>query len=118
VVQFLRHLLRHLPGKILVIWDGGPIHRGQPIKDFLAQGAAKRVRVEQLPGDAPDLNPDEGIWAYLRGVELRNVCCTDLLISTGDYGWQRPASVTNTTWFVDALFICGYALCTSARRPF
>ena len=78
VVQFLRHLLRHLPGKLLVIWDGAPIHRGRPIKDFLAQGAAKRLRLEQLPGYAPDLNPDEGIWAYLKYVELRNVCCTDL----------------------------------------
>ena len=78
VVQVLRHLLPHVPGKLLVIWDGAPIHRGQPIKDFLAPGAAKRLRLEQLPGYAPDLNPDEGIWAYLKCVELRNVCCTDL----------------------------------------
>ena len=78
VVRFLRHLLRHIPGKLLVIWDGAPIHRGQPIKDFLAHGGAKRVRLEQLPGYAPDLNPDEGIWAYLKYVELRNVCCSDL----------------------------------------
>jgi transposase len=78
VVQFLRHLLRHLPGKVLVIWDGAPIHRARPIKEFLSQGAAKRLRLEQLPGYAPDLNPDEGIWGYLKHVELRNVCCTDL----------------------------------------
>jgi transposase len=67
-----------MPGKLLVIWDGAPIHRGLPIKNFLAQGAARRLRLEQLPGYAPDLNPDEGIWAYLKYVELRNVCCTDL----------------------------------------
>ena len=78
VVQFLRHLLRHLPGRLLVIWDGAPIHRGRPIKDFLTQGGAKRLRLEQLPGYAPDLNPDEGIWAYLKCIELRNICCTDL----------------------------------------
>src|SRR6266498_2130050 len=34
--------------------------------------------LQHLPGYAPDLNPDEGIWAYLKYVELRNVCCTDL----------------------------------------
>jgi transposase len=78
VVRFLQHLLQHTPGKLLVIWDGAPIHRGKPIKQFLTQGAAKRLRLEQLPGYAPDLNPDEGIWAYLKYVELRNVCCTDL----------------------------------------
>lgn len=78
VVRCLKHLLRHLPGKRLVVWDGSPIHRGQPVKDFLARGGAKRIRLEQLPGYAPELNPDEGIWTYLKRVELRNVCCRDL----------------------------------------
>jgi transposase len=78
VVDFLRHLLRQIPGPLLVIWDGAPIHRAQPIKDFLAQGAAARLQLEQLPGYAPELNPDEGIWNYLKQVELRNLCCADL----------------------------------------
>jgi transposase len=78
VVQFLQHLLRQIPGKLLVIWDGAPIHRARPVKDFLAQGAAVRLQLEQLPGYAPDLNPDEGIWHYLKHVELRNLCCADL----------------------------------------
>jgi len=78
VVRFLRHLLRHVPGPLLVIWDGSPIHRGQAVKDFLTSGGAKRVHLEQLPGYAPDLNPDEGIWNYLKRVELRNLCCPDL----------------------------------------
>jgi transposase len=78
VVEFLRQLLRCLRGKLLVVWDGAPIHRAQPIKDFLASGAAKRLRLEQLPGYAPELNPDEGIWQHLKHVELRNVRCQDL----------------------------------------
>ncbi len=78
VVRFLQHLLRQLAGKILVVWDGAPIHRAQPVKDFLAQGAAARLQLEQLPGYAPDLNPDEGVWHYLKHVELRNVCCANL----------------------------------------
>ena len=78
VVDFLRHLLRQIPGPLLVIWDGAPIHRAQPVKDFLAQGAAARLQLEQLPGYAPELNPDEGIWNYLKHVELRNLCCADL----------------------------------------
>ena len=78
VVRFLRHLLRHLPGKLLVIWDRAPIHRAQAVKDFLAQGGAARLYLVQLPAYAPELNPDEGIWQYLKRVELRNVCCDDL----------------------------------------
>lgn len=78
VVRFLRVLLRKIHGKLLVIWDGAPIHRGQPIKDFLRHGAAKRLHLEHLPGYAPDLNPAEGIWNYLKRVELGNCCCPDL----------------------------------------
>jgi transposase len=74
----LRVLLRKICGKVLVIWDGSPIHRGQPIKDYLRKGAAKRLHLEQLPAYAPDLNPDEGIWNYLKRVELANRCCSDL----------------------------------------
>lgn len=75
VVDFLRHLLRHIEGKLLVIWDGASIHRGQAVKEFLASGASKRLHLERLPGYAPDLNPDEGIWGYLKQRELGNVVC-------------------------------------------
>jgi transposase len=78
VVQFLRHLLRHIPGKLLIVWDGACIHRSQPIKEFLAQGGAERIHLERLPSYAPELNPDEGIWRYLKRVELKNVVCHDL----------------------------------------
>jgi transposase len=78
VVRFLRVLLRKIRGKLLVIWDGAPMHRGQPIKDFLAWGAAKRLHLEQLPAYAPDLNPVEGLWNYLKRVELGNVCCPEV----------------------------------------
>ena len=71
-------LLRKIRGKVLLIWDGSPIHKGQPIKDFLAAGAARRLHLEHLPGYAPDLNPDEGVWNYLKRVELKNRCCADL----------------------------------------
>jgi len=78
-VRFLKHLLRQIPGKLLVvIWDGSPIHRGGAVKDFLTSGAASRLRLEQLPGYAPDLNPEEGVWKHLKCVELKNLCCESL----------------------------------------
>jgi len=48
------------------------------VKDFLKQGAAQRIHLERLPGYAPDLNQDEGIWRYLKYVELKNLCCYTL----------------------------------------
>ena len=46
VVGFLRVLLRKIPGKLLIIWDGSPIHRSKLVKAFLARGAAKRIHLE------------------------------------------------------------------------
>jgi transposase len=78
VARFLRHLLAVVPDPLLVIWDGGSIHRGQPVQDLLAEVGRDRRQVEPLPAYAPDLNPAEGIWHYLKRVELRNVCCQSL----------------------------------------
>ena len=38
VVDFLRVLLRKITGKLLVIWDGSPIHHNQRSKTFSRQG--------------------------------------------------------------------------------
>jgi transposase len=84
VVRFLRLLLRKIPGKLLVIWDGSSIHRGQAVKAFLALRAAKRILLERLPCYAPDLNPEEGIWNLLKREELANVCCADRGELTGE----------------------------------
>ena len=78
VVAFLRLLLRKIPGKLLVIWDGASIHRAKIIKEFLAAGAARRLHLERLPGYAPDLNPQEGVWNLLKRRELKNLCCQHL----------------------------------------
>ena len=50
------HLRRVAGPCLLVIWDGLPIHRRQQVKEFVA-GTGGRIRVEPLPGYAPDLTP-------------------------------------------------------------
>src|SRR5581483_10289975 len=65
VVQFLHMLLRKIPGKLLIIWDGSPIHRAEVVKQFLASPMGKRVHLERLPGYAPELNPQELVWNLL-----------------------------------------------------
>ena len=78
VVAFLRHLLRQVHGKLLVIWDGASIHRCEAVKRFLSAGAGKRLRLLRLPGYAPELNPVDGVWRWLKRVALANVCCDSL----------------------------------------
>jgi transposase len=74
----LEHWLREVPGRMVIIWDGAPLHRSHRITECLANGAAPRLHVERLPAYAPELNPGEGLWQPLKGVELRNVCCVDI----------------------------------------
>jgi len=77
-VEFLIHLRRVAGPRLLVIWDGSPIHRRAAVKEFVA-GTRGEVWVEALPGYAPDLNPwDEGGWNHLKNVEMRNLVCHDL----------------------------------------
>jgi transposase len=78
VVAFLEHLLREVPGRLVLIWDGAPIHRSHALKAFLADSAAPRIHLERLPAYAPELNPGEGLWQQLKGVELRNLCCFNI----------------------------------------
>jgi transposase len=78
VVAFLEHLLREVPGRMVILWDGAPMHRSPLIRAFLAHGAAPRLHLERLPAYAPELNPGEGLWQQLKGVELRNVCCVNI----------------------------------------
>ncbi len=78
VVLFLGQLLRMIAGSLLVIWDGIPTHRSKVVKAYLANGAAKRIHLERLPGYAPDLNPTEWVWSYLKLADLANVACDHL----------------------------------------
>ena len=75
VVAFLGQLQRLISGLLLVIWDGNPTHRSKKLKAYLAAGAAQRIHLEQLPGYAPDLNPTEWVWSYLKVTELANTPC-------------------------------------------
>jgi transposase len=77
-IEFLLHLHRVAGDRLLVIWDGSPIHRRAEVTEFVASTRG-RVWLEALPGYAPDLNPwDEGGWHHLEDVEMRNLVCRDL----------------------------------------
>ena len=78
VIALLQGLLDSIVGPLVVIWDGAPIHRSKALRTWLAEGAAQRLHLERLPGYAPQLNPDAGIWQWLKRWDLRNLCGRDL----------------------------------------
>lgn len=68
--EFLRGLLRHLRGPVIVVWDGGPMHKGEPIRRVLDD--YPRLSLERLPPYAPELNPVEYLWTHLKYGQLAN----------------------------------------------
>ncbi len=77
VVEFLRGLLGHLKGKVIVVWDGGSNHKGPAIRALLAR--FPRLTLERLPAYAPDLNPVEMIWSYLKHGLMANFVPADVM---------------------------------------
>lgn len=75
--DFLRYLLRHLRGKVIVVWDGGPMHKGPHIRKVLHD--YPRLHLERLPPYAPDLNPVEYLWAHTKYNNLPNYLPDDVL---------------------------------------
>lgn len=75
VVEFLKHLQRHIPGKILILWDGASIHRSALVRDYMASTRG-RIDVERLPAYAPELNPVEYMWGHLKTHEIANLLVT------------------------------------------
>ncbi len=64
VAIFLRALLRHLRGHVIVLLDGGSIHKGPDVQALRAR--CPRLHLEWFPGYAPELNPDEFVWAHFK----------------------------------------------------
>jgi len=74
LVPFLRALRRHLRGALIVVWDRLPGHRAQVVTEYLHRQPRD---VALLPPDAPELNPVEILWAYLKSNPLANFAASD-----------------------------------------
>jgi transposase len=70
VARFLKILSAHLQKPLLVIWDRSKIHRSKIIGRLLAK--QHRMHVAFFPAYAPELNPVEGFWCYLKQNPLAN----------------------------------------------
>lgn len=73
---FIEALLRELGERVIVLWDGGAMHKGDPIRD-LTRRFAGRLCLEPLPPYAPMLNPVEYVWSWLKYSRLCNFAPRD-----------------------------------------
>ena len=95
--------------KATLVWDGLPAHRSLVMRAWLGRQRSWLV-VEPLPGYAPELNPVEGLWSSLKGVELANLAADTLaeVIAAAERGIQR---IRATHWLAYSfLRHCGLSL--------
>ena len=71
VTAFVEAMLKELDGRFVVLWDGGTMHKGEPIQALEAH-FADRLSLERLPPFAPMLNPVEWLWSWLKWERLSN----------------------------------------------
>lgn len=73
VIRYFKELKKHLSGKkLLLIWDGLPVHRSRKVKDYL-ETQKRWLRVERFPAYAPELNPIEYLWSAMKRKDLANL---------------------------------------------
>lgn len=70
-IEFLKKIMnQHKKRKIIVIEDSAPVHKARKVDRFVEQNK-RRLAVYRLPSYAPELNPAEHVWAYLKAHELK-----------------------------------------------
>ncbi len=70
VVDFLRRLSGVIPGPMTIIWDQIIIHSCGAVKKYLATNS--QIKPEPLPPYAPELNPVDGAWFYIKYDRIPN----------------------------------------------
>ena len=68
----LKHLLRHVKGRIALFWDGLAQHGARVVREYLALHRDRFVMVERFPAYAPELNPQEYLWSSSKTKDMAN----------------------------------------------
>jgi transposase len=77
IVEFLKALQATIGKKLLIIWDRLQAHRSKLVKAHV-EAQRGQIAIDYLPAYAPDMNPVECIWGYLKHHAMPNYCARDL----------------------------------------
>ena len=102
VIEFLAALKRHIARKLLIVWDGVATHKSRLVKQWL-EAQDGRIAIAALPPYAPELNPVEAIWAYLKKHEIANLCPTTIA-EVSDFARSRSKSMQRRPSLVRAFW--------------
>jgi len=73
---FLRGVTRQIHGPIVVVHDGGGMHKGPPVMAVVADH--RTLRLHRFPAYAPELNPPEYLWQYSKDYRMANFVPDDV----------------------------------------
>lgn len=108
VVDFLKAFKAHYRRKLLILWDGAKPHRSRLVREYI-DSTEGQIVVERLPAYAPELNPVEYLWAWLKRHALANFC-PDTLAELHDgaraqlKSAQRRSDIIAACWSQAKLF--------------
>ena len=95
IVEYLRQLRATLGGPLSILWDGSRIHdRSLLVRAYLAEHP--EIQTHRIPAYAPELNPDELVWAWTKYSRLGNLaaentdCLRDYIQTELNYIKRHP----------------------------
>ena len=77
LVELLKALKDHLKQPLLIIWDGARTHHSRIVRDYW-DTLDEPIRLAFLPPYAPEPDPVEYLWAWLKRHALANDCPDNL----------------------------------------
>src|SRR6218665_1028776 len=95
-------LKRQMEKPLLIVWDGAAIHRSRKLNAWL-EGLNGHIALARLPAYAPELNPVEAIWAYLKKHEIANLCL-NTIGEVGQFARNRLKSMQRRPALIDAFW--------------
>jgi transposase len=91
ITEFLGALMRQIGKKLLIVWDGVGMHKSRKVRAWLEQQDGC-IAIAFLPPYAPELNPVEAIWGYLKKNEIANLCLASIA-EMSDFARRRLKSM-------------------------
>jgi transposase len=64
-VSLLKHIMRGRRKPLFIVLDSLPAHKAKMVQEYVASTDG-RLELHFLPGYAPELNPDELVWSYVK----------------------------------------------------
>lgn len=64
-VALLKHIMRRRRKPLFLVLDSLPAHKAKMVRDYV-EATNGKLELHFLPGYAPELNPDELVWNYVK----------------------------------------------------